>query len=357
MNQIYLLIGFLLLFPPMLMLQRIPDINLGNAILLEDITHQEIAHEYENEKTSFFEFLSEQSNIQIDLSSDIKTIIKNFENKSETEGTVDIKTDNDAYSFNAVFDLGGKTRRKICKFPPVKINLKKKELEGQNFVKKCDRMKIVFQCNSSKSMAETIRKEKFVYDLHNLVTPYGHRALLVKVNMGDDDKLYDALILESDDDIEFRTDTEILKNRTIATNIIDREEYVKMCLFQYMISNADWSARKGHNTDLFKRNADNSLVVIPYDFDYSGLIGNHYAVPPENLPIEKVTQRYFMDKNITSEELQNGIRFFLEIENDVFNLIEGADYLSNGTKKSVNKFCEGFYKIIKNEKKVKRLIK
>ncbi len=256
----------------------------------------------------------------------------------------------------AEFDLGGKTRRKICKMPPVKINLKKKELESRNFVKKCDRVKIVFQCSTSKSMSESIKMEKFIYDLHNLVTPYGHKAILTQVKLGDNDKMYDGLILESDEDIEHRTNTTILKNKTIATNVLDRKEYLKMCLFQYMISNADWSARKGHNTDLFKRNEDNSLVVIPYDFDYAGLIANSYAVPPANLPISSVTQRYFMDKNVTIEELNEAVTFFLDIESDIINLCEGSTYLSKGSSKRVKRFIEEFYKIIKNDKKVKRMI-
>ena len=305
---------------------------------------------------TLFEHLSNQDELVFEMSTDIKIITKNFEKDLKTEGNIRISAGSENQAFNAEFDLGGKSRRTICRFPPVKIDLKKQELADQNYVRECDRIKIVFQCNTSKSMSESIKKEKFVYDLHNLITPYGHRALLAKVRMDGKDKLYDGLILESDEDIEHRTNSTILKNRTIATTVVDRAEYVKMCLFQYMISNSDWSARKGHNTDLFKLNEDNTLIVVPYDFDYCGLIGNNYAVPPENLPISSVKQRYFMDKKITKEELLAGVEFYLQKESDIFQLVDDSTYLTNGTRKSVRKFIEGFYKIIKNEKKVKKLI-
>ena len=153
--------------------------------------------------------------------------------------------------------------------------------------------------------------EKFLYDLYGIVSPYGFRSKLVKVVLEGYDKRLDGFVIESDDDIERRQKIEIIKVGTLSTAIVDRQEYVKMCLFQYLIANVDWSARKGHNTDLFKRKIDESLVVIPYDFDYSGIIDNIYAVPPEQLPIKDVTQRYFMDKEIPWEELKEGVNLSL----------------------------------------------
>ncbi len=306
---------------------------------------------------TLFHYLCEYEDVVIHISDDLKTIEKNFEKKKETVGNIDIMVDEETLTFTSVFEPGGKTRRKICRIAPLKMNLKKKELEAKNFKKGNDKMKIVFQCNTSKSMAESIKKEKFVYDLYGLVTDYGHMAKLVKVKIGDKDKYVEGFVLEDEDDLEHRKDLTQLKNRTIATTVIDRDIYVKMCLFQFMISNADWSARKGHNTKLYKRNVDNSLVVIPYDFDYSGIIDNDYAIPPENLPIADVTQRYFMDKKVSMEELQNGIDFYLGIENDVYALCDNSSYLTESSRKRLKRFIEGFYKIIKDQRKVKKMLK
>jgi len=130
-----------------------------------------------------------------------------------------------------------------------------------------------------------------------------------------------------------------------------------MCLFQYLISNVDWSARKGHNTDLFKRKVDDSLVIIPYDFDYSGIINNVYAVAPEQLPIKDVTQRYFMDKKIPWEELKEGVNYYVSKEQEFYELVAEASFLSDGSRKRLNKYIQSFYKTIKDDKKLKRLLK
>ena len=186
--------------------------------------------------------------------------------------------------FSAAFRPSGKSRREICRLPPLKMNLKKSVLENFNFIRDHNKMKIVFQCQSTPRYAETIKMEKFLYDLYGLVSPNGFRSKLIKIRLEGYDCLVDGFVIESDDDIQSRLNLEMVKTGTISTDVVDRSEYVRMCLFQYLISNADWSARKGHNTNLFKRNVDNSLVIIPYDFDFSGIIDNVYAVPHEQLP-------------------------------------------------------------------------
>lgn len=307
---------------------------------------------------SLFDLVDSKSKVTFHLSEKIKTINKNFKkDEAETAGTINIKTEDGDYSFSVDFSPGGKSRRKICSFPPIKMDLKKKELETNSLNKKCDKIKLVFQCSSSGSMAESIKKEKFVYDLYALVTPYGRRAKLVKVVIADKDKEYDAMLLEDDKDMDARLNLNRLKVGSIAPEAVNRKEYVKMCLFQYMISNADWSARRGHNTEVYKRNSDNSLIIVPYDFDYSGLINNSYAIAPENLPINKVTDRYFMDKTVGLDELKEGVEFFKSIEDEVHELCMNSTYLSEGSRKRLSKFLGEFYKTIHNEKKVERMLK
>ena len=194
--------------------------------------------------------------------------------------------------FTAEFTPGGKSRRTICKFPPLKIDLKKSELESFSFLKDHDDLKIVFQCEPGSNSAENIKKEKFLYDLYGLFSQYGKNSKIVKVKVAENKKYYEGFLLEDDRDIEKRTGTKVLKNKTIATTVVNQEEYLKMCLFQFMIANADWSARKGHNTRLYQRVEDKSLIIVPYDFDFCGMINNSYAMPPENLPIRDVTDRY-----------------------------------------------------------------
>ncbi len=311
-----------------------------------------------DDQISLFDYIYDQDQVQIRISHDLKTIEKNFKNDElETDGQISLVANRQELIFTAALKPGGKSRRKICALPPLKMNLKKSELETFNFIKDHDRMKIVFQCQTSSKYAETIKMEKFLYDLYGIVSPYGFRSKLVKVVLDGYDKRVDGFVIESDEDLQRRQNMDMIKVGTISTAVVDRPEYVKMCLFQYLIANVDWSAVKGHNTDLFKRKVDDSIVVIPYDFDYSGIIDNAYAVTPEQLPIEDVTQRYFMDKKIPWEELMEGVNFYVSKEREIYGLVEEASFLSDKSRKRLNMYIQSFYKTIKDKKKLKRMMK
>ncbi len=333
------------------------SIDIEDVTNLEQVQHEYFYNEEHTDTTSLYTKIYEAEEVVLELSSNIKTIRDNFKKGNATEGFVGVNIDGETYKFSTSFKLGGKSRRKICKMPPVKLNLKKNDLYVGGFNKNLDKTKIVFQCTMNKSMAESIKMEKLLYDMYAVVSTYARRSKIVKVKIDEEKKPINAFLLEDDDDFEYRTHTEIIKNKTIATNVLNREEYVTMCLFQFMIANADWSARRGHNTDLYRRMEDNSLIIVPYDFDYSGIINNNYAVPPENLPIQHVTQRHFMDKDVPMEELFKGIDHYIEHEELMLRTVDDAYYLAEGSRKRIHRYVAGFYDIIRNEKKVKKMIK
>ena len=68
----------------------------------------------------------------------------------------------------------------------------------------------------------------------------------------------------------------------------------RYALFQHMIGNHDWSMRAGpvgkeccHNAELIGPPRPATLIPIPYDFDFSGLVDAPYATPPEGIPIDR----------------------------------------------------------------------
>jgi len=144
-----------------------------------------ISEENKSEETkSLFDYIYDQDQVLINVSHDLNSIKKNFsENQLETEGQVSIIANRQELKFSAAFKPGGKSRKEICRLPPLKMNLKKSELETFNFIKDHDKIKIVFQCQTSSKYAETIKMEKFLYDLYGLVSPYGFRSKLVKVRL------------------------------------------------------------------------------------------------------------------------------------------------------------------------------
>src|ERR1041385_40117 len=105
-------------------------------------------------------------------------------------------------------------------------------------------------------------------------------------------------------------------------------------IFQYMVGNTDWSVPNYHNIKLIrKKNADDSPpYVIPYDFDYCGLVNAYYAVPAEILGIEKVTDRKYRGFPRSMEELQQAISIFNKQKENIYKLITGFEPLPEKNK-------------------------
>jgi hypothetical protein len=72
-------------------------------------------------------------------------------------------------------------------------------------------------------------------------------------------------------------------------------------MFQHMLGNHDWSMRAGpagegccHNGRLVGPLPGSTLLApVPYDFDFSGMVGTPYATPPDQLPISNVKIRFY----------------------------------------------------------------
>src|SRR5207237_9449652 len=60
-------------------------------------------------------------------------------------------------------------------------------------------------------------------------------------------------------------------------------------VFQDFLGNTDFSVGALHNVALLSK--DTSYYPVAYDFDWSGAVNARYAVPAEQLPIRRVTDR------------------------------------------------------------------
>ena len=98
------------------------------------------------------------------------------------------------------------------------------------------------------------------------------------------------------------------------------------------------------------------ISIIPYDFDFSGFVGQDYAVPHPSIPIEDVHERYFFSYEITEEEFDQMIQYFRSIESDVYRLCDEATYMKKRTRKLSKKYLKGFFDLLDNPKQLKKEI-
>jgi len=250
----------------------------------------------------------------------------------------------------------GEFRRMTCNMPSLMVNFKGKKNSTLNDLKK---LKMVCGCSSSAYNERLVFLEFLAYKIYNLITELSFRVRLVKMNYVDlhnPAKPYSqyAFFIEDVDDMAARNGCREFEKKASAL-YSDRQQTLMMSVFQYMIGNLDWSIPNYHNVKLIQPVGDTNAApfIVPYDFDFSGLVNASYAFPNhETFAVEKVTDRFYRGYPRTSEEVETVLHLYKENKAKILALIEGFELLNKIDRQVMVEYIESFYRTINNQKLV-----
>lgn len=94
---------------------------------------------------------------------------------------------NDAVVKNVRIKARGKSRRKTCFFPPIKLNIRKADVRN-DYLSDTKTIKLVTHCNSAVANRKYLLKEYLAYKLYEVVSPYSFRVRLVQMKYIDTGK-------------------------------------------------------------------------------------------------------------------------------------------------------------------------
>jgi hypothetical protein len=297
----------------------------------------------------------------------MKTIINDAEDRPEVPGVLRYTVAGSEVALNFTMSTRGKSRLEYCSFPPLSLNLKKKQVKGTLFEGQ-NKLKIVTQCKSSKVFKRYLVQEYGIYHGFNVLTDNSIRARALSVTFRDsegdrDDDVQSAFFLESDKEVAKRLSMERIKSPTIDPAQLDSRHASIFTLYQYLIANTDWSMLKGpgskpccHNGKvIITPGTTNGWIVLPYDFDQAGLIGTSYARPADGLGIRSVRQRVFRGRCLNLEHLDESIAMFNELRPQIEDALN-PPVLDDRSRKKALKYIDDFYEIVNDPKKRKKKI-
>ncbi|RYF85195.1 MAG: hypothetical protein EON98_07260 [Chitinophagaceae bacterium] len=128
-----------------------------------------------------------------------------------------------------------------------------------------------------------------------------------------------------------------------------------MTIFQYMIGNTDWSVPNFHNIKLVQAKSDSfsAPYLVPYDFDFSGIVDASYAYPNQDLfSIEHVTDRYYRGLPSTEEEVDLVLDNFRKNKERILSLVKDFEPLKQSVRVRMVNYIEDFYNTISNQFRV-----
>jgi len=312
-----------------------------------------IAHKKERKTTDIY---AVEAVMEITLEADFQDLIKRKSNDEYRDAVLKYQyNDSVLISRNLKIKPRGNMRKQICHFPPLKLNFPKKDVFIKE-LKDFDKIKMVGSCRKSKSYGQYLLAEYYVYKLYNILTEFSLRVRLLRVRYVDTSGRYKtdtryAFIIEPVDELADRLDYIPIDVSGIHPNLMNPAKTNAMDVFQYMIGNTDYSVAGLHNVKLIKSTSFNiqEPVVIPYDFDYSGLVNTTYAVPYETLNLENVKERKFMGFCRTEQELGLTFEIFEKHKKEILSVYNSDCLLNKPFKKQSLKYLEEFYQNIANK--------
>jgi hypothetical protein len=263
----------------------------------------------------------------------------------------------------------GRFRRKhdICDFPPLRLNFRKKQVQGTEFHGQ-NKLKLVTHCdNYEKSYEQNLLQEYVAYRILNQLTDRSFRVRLLHVDYVDsgNGKLFRskyAFLIEDEKKLGERLGLQLAEVKKITFEQLDPAQTALLFVFQYMIGNTDFSATRGPSDTWCCHNVipyvgvHGQFIPVPYDFDFSGLVNAPYAAPRPGLRIDTVTKRQYRGPCSSNALLPDTLAFIASHRSAIDEIVNGQEGFTKSARYPALRFLNRFYDDMAKPKKVNRYL-
>jgi len=308
-------------------------------------------------KKSLLDVLMTQDLPKLSLEMDLKTLFDNRRRKNYQKAVARITFDDgEVWTDNIQLRTRGLYRNQRCDNPPLKLKYYKKSLKARK-LNKNNELKLVYSCKKGRSYQKYVFKEYLVYKLNNVLTDQSFRVQLIDLEIKDsldnlDPIFVKGFLIEHQEELIDRLGAVKSDSKCLEPVELSPYEHTLFQVFQFFIGNTDWLLPVCKNCELISLE-NGQMIPVAYDFDFSGMVKTAYALPRSSLPIETITDRYFLGNQRTMEELEPVFALFQEKKSVLIQTVKDFEYLSMRERKKMVKYIESFYKILDKPKLVK----
>lgn len=304
---------------------------------------------------SIFDYLEKHDKLELTVTTSLKSLLKK---KDEYQlAKIEFKSgEKEVLYVEGEIRTRGNVRKEICYVPPTKLRFDKDFLSELGF-STYPTLKLVNACSLKEYNETYVSTENLIYDFNRLFSDLSFRTIPIHIQYVDsdgkkDDMAFKAFIIEHEDQMAARNGGDIYEASLFKEEMLTRDSYLRFAMFQFMIGNTDWKVLNKHNLKILRVMDKRQVHAIAYDFDYSGFVNTHYAVPHETLGIKSVRERMYQGPCLTEEELPKYCAYFIERKGQVMDLIASCD-IPEKAKKSCHKYIEDFYAIVEDPRVAK----
>ncbi|HFA49316.1 MAG TPA: hypothetical protein ENJ95_09895 [Bacteroidetes bacterium] len=305
--------------------------------------------------TGIFDLLANEDAVPVTVKTNLSYLIENKKTSDEyRKGEFSFEPSKGVtMSLPVKIKCRGRFRRMKCDFPPLKLKFKKDDLAAHG-LNEFNELKLVTHCMDDKRASkDLILREYLAYRLYNILTPNSFRAQMVQatyLNTKRKPKKIKGwgMLIEDSDELAYRMGGEKFEQMGIPADQFDQSAEKIAALFNFMIGNGDWDCLMARNVQFIK-SPDSSIVVVPYDFDFSGLVNASYALPNRSAGEETVKDRVYLGQKCSVDSMQATFQYFIDKKELIMKEVGDMIMLSEASKTEIKEYLEKFYEIIGDE--------
>jgi hypothetical protein len=307
-------------------------------------------------------FFSKDSVVDVTLNTNLKNLNKTRKSSPFLPGTITWHNPDGAGEITERIQLKmrGNFRKENCALASLMLDFRDSAKKSK--LSKLGKVKLVAPCESGTEYQQYVLQEYLIYKMYNLLTDASFRVRLLNLTIQDSIKAKKhfkqyAFLIEPAKSLAKRKNWVEESKKSYNTEQTNREQATLVFMFQYMVGNTDWAVPSFHNIKLFfpKDSAKLTPYIVPYDFDFSGLINAPYASPPESTGLSSVTERFYMGYVRTPEELRLAANVFLAKKNEILDLVKNFELIDAVRKREMTDYLEDFFRIASDDQRLKEI--
>ena len=253
----------------------------------------------------------------------------------------------------------GKSRRRrsFCRFPPLWLDLPKKELAATVFAGQ-NKLKLVTHCtrlgSNSTAANDRLWSEYLIYQLLNQVTDYSFRVRAVNIRYvkldGKQAGHHPGFLIEHKSAVAKRLNLKPIKQAKLSISALEPEHAALVALFQYLVGGVDYSQVRGPAGDDCCHNltpmadSQSRVLGLAYDFDATGFVDPPYGAPLPQLKLRGYTQRLYRGFCSYKGQHKSALTTLLAARQEFEATISNLPDISDSRRKKLLRFISGFYK-------------
>ncbi len=301
---------------------------------------------------SIFERLTAVEAAKMTLEADFTSIVANKKTNQYFPATL---TTEDGKTYSLELKPRGKFRRKISQIPPLKMKFKKKALLAEG-LDSLNEIKLVLPTIDSDDGDELIIREYLIYRMFEKMTGASLRARLIRLTIRDthvekSKRNMFAILVEDEEEICARLNGEPVEQYGLPVDSLITNQAALSIMFEYMIGNTDWEIAMMRNVRLIRSRESGKVLVVPYDFDFSGLVNAPYASPSSESGLKTVRDRFLMSNGMKTEHLRKAIQQIRASKKDLYDICR-SKHLSRASVSDMIDFLDTFFVLVESKDEV-----